>query len=370
MGTFQAPNKVGLVHDYLLTMRGAERTFAAMTDCWPGAPVYTTIYDKDEVGWRFVDHEVQASYLQVLGIGQKGFRRLLPFFPHAIERLPVVDHDMIISSSSAFAHGVRPGPGVVHICYCHSPFRYAWHERARALSEVPYRLRPVINMLLDRIKRWDISAANRVTHYIANSKITQKRIAENYGRDSIVINPPVNIERFGPPQEPENFFLFVGEVVSHKRVDVAIEAAHRAGVKIKIVGDGPERKRLSVKYEATADFLGRVTDKQLDTLYARARALVVPNVEEFGIAAVEAQAAGRPVLAMDRGGTAETVKHGLTGILVRDGSVDEFAEMMATTDFADFDSAHIVIHAQQFSADRFRHEIADFVSSHTTGQLG
>jgi glycosyltransferase involved in cell wall biosynthesis len=358
---------IGLVHDYLLTMRGAERTFAAIVDCWPNAPVYTTIYDQVEMGPRFAGHRVSTSYLQRLGIRQKGFRRLLPFFPRAVERLPVGDHDLLLSSSSAFAHGIHPRPGALHICYCHSPFRYAWHERERALSEVSSRLRPVMNILLERIKQWDLLASKRVTHYIANSKITQQRIADSYGRDSIVVNPPVDVGRFGAPQEPEDYFLFVGEVVGHKRVEIAIEAAQRAGAKIKVVGDGPERRRLTVEYGDTVQFMGRTTDEQLSALYAHAKALVVPNVEEFGIAAVEAQAAGRPVIAIDEGGTSETVEDGVTGVLVPHGTIDEFAETMAATDFLSFDSARIASHAARFSTDRFRREIMEFVASKTAG---
>ncbi len=357
---------IGLVHDYLLTMRGAERTFATIADCWPEAPIYTTIYDSKMVGWRFVGHPVQTSYLQLLKVRQKSFRRLLPFFPRAVEQLRVSDHDVIISSSSAFAHGIRPRPGAAHICYCHSPFRYVWHEYQRALSEVSPKLRPMLRRQLDRIKIWDIAASTRVTHYIANSKITQTRIADNYGRDSTIIHPPVDTGRFTPTTDIEDYFLFVGEVVGHKRVDVAIEAVRRAGGKIKIVGDGPERARLAVRYGSTVEFMGRTTDAQLDWLYARTKALIVPNIEEFGIAAVEVQAAGRPVVAISQGGTLETVHDGVTGILVEHGTVDEFAEVLSATDFTRFDSERIVVHAKQFSSDRFQRELADFVADTTS----
>ncbi len=354
---------IGLVHDYLLTMRGAERTFAQIAACWPEAPIYTALYDQSATREHFATHVVRTSPLQYLRVHQSNFRFLLPLFPYAAERLPVEGHDLLISSSSAFAHGIRPRPDAVHICYCHSPFRYAWHERDRALSEVPRRARPALNALLDRMARWDLSASKRVTHYIANSKITQERIASCYGRKAPVIHPPVDVERFGAPQEPGDYFLFVGEVVSHKRVEVAIEAASRANAKIKVVGDGPERRRLADLFGSTVEFVGRVTDSQLNDLYARAKALLVPNIEEFGIAAVEAQAAGRPVVATNRGGTRETVMDGVTGILVAHGTASEFAEVLTTTDFSTFNSAKIMEHAQQFSATRFRNELSEFVTS-------
>jgi len=159
---------IGLVHDYLLVMRGGERTFAAIADCWPDASIYTLLYDDEGTDRRFHDRRVNTSYLQRLGIRQKGFRRLLPLFPHAAGHLPVQDHDLVVSSSSAFAHGVRPRPGAAHICYCHSPFRYAWHERDRALEEAPAFARPLLRGVLSRVRSWDLDASQRVTHYVAN----------------------------------------------------------------------------------------------------------------------------------------------------------------------------------------------------------
>lgn len=358
-------DKIGLAHDYLLTMRGAERTFAQIAACWPRAPIYTTLCDREQLDHHFFCHEIKTSYLQYSRVRQRSFRRLLPLFPRAVEHLPVSDYDLIMSSSSGFAHGVRPGSSATHICYCHSPFRYAWHERDRALGETPAILRPIMDITLRRIKQWDLMASRRVTHYIANSKLTQQRIADSYGRDSLVIYPPVEIERFGVPKEPHDYFLFVGEVTGHKRVEVALEAIRRAGAKLKIVGDGPARERLTIQYGSAAEFLGRVSDQELNSLYAHTKALIVPNVEEFGIAAVEAQAAGRPVLAINKGGTSETVVDGITGVLVTEGTVDEFADALTAVDFSRFVPTTITKHAQQFSGKRFRHQISNFVGEKT-----
>jgi glycosyltransferase involved in cell wall biosynthesis len=223
----------GLVHDYLLVPRGAERTFAAIADIWPGAPIYTLLYDADAVASLFADpHPVTTSYLERLGVRQRGFRYLLPLFPRAVERLPVGGHDVLVSSSSAWAHGVRPRPGAVHVCYCHSPFRYAWFERERALAECPRPARPLLKLALDRIRAWDLKASERVTHYVANSIGTQERIAELYGRESTVIHPPVAVDRFAIGT-PGDYLLFVGQIVPHKRVEVAIEAARAAGRPIR-----------------------------------------------------------------------------------------------------------------------------------------
>ncbi|HEX6459526.1 MAG TPA: glycosyltransferase [Thermoleophilaceae bacterium] len=355
----------GLVHDYLLVMRGAERTFAAMADCWPDAPVYTLLYDSEECGASFDGRDVHTSYLQHLRPGQRGFRRLLPLFPAAAERLPVQQHDLIISSSSAFAHGVTPAPGATHVCYCHSPFRYVWHEEQRALDEAPRVLRPFLPPLLRRLRNWDVRASTRVTHFIANSEITRERIERFWGRDSVVIHPPVDVRRFAI-DEPEGYLLVVCELVRHKRVERALDAARRAGRRMKVVGSGPDRERLERLYGGYAEFLGRLSDDELTRVYSRADALVVPNVEEFGIAAVEAMAAGRPVVGLDAGGTRETVIDGETGVLVPpDDAGDALAEALAETDFQRFSPDRIRAHAMGFSTRSFMERLSAYVEELT-----
>jgi glycosyltransferase involved in cell wall biosynthesis len=342
-----------LVHDYLLVMRGAERTFAAMATCWPDAPIYTLLHDPSGTRGQFEGRSICTSYLQRLGAHQGNFRLLLPLFPRATERLPVQDHELVISSSSAFAHGVRPGPEAMHVSYCHTPFRYVWDQHQRALSESPRLLRPLARGTLARIRRWDREASTRVTHYIANAEITRRRIQDFYGRDARVVHPPVEVERFSPGA-PEDFFLAVGEIVGHKRIELALEAARRAGRQIKVVGAGRDLPRLASLYGASAEFVGRVSDAELEDLYARTRALIVPNVEEFGIAAVEAQASGRPVVAVDAGGAQETVVPGKTGVLVPPDDVDALADALANTDFDSFSPEEITKHAAGFSTSAFR----------------
>jgi glycosyltransferase involved in cell wall biosynthesis len=346
----------GLVHDYLLVMRGAERTFAAMAECWPDSPIYTLLYDRDGTGGYFDDRDVHTSYLQRLGFGQSGFRRLLPLFPRATENLSLQDHELIVSSSSAFAHGVKPDRDAIHVCYCHTPFRYAWHEQRRAFEETPRSLRPVVRETLRQIRKWDVAASRRVNHYIANSEFTRSRIATVWDRDSSVIYPPVRTHRFHPG-DAEDYFLVATELVRHKRVDQTCEAAGRAGVRLKVVGLGPELERLRVRYGHHVEFLGRVNDHRLADLYARARAVVVANVEEFGIVAVEAQAAGRPVLTADHGGGRETVIDGVTGLHLPLGDVNAFAEAMRYTDFEVFSSDLMRTHAERFSVAAFKQRL-------------
>ena len=341
----------GLVHDYLLVLRGAERTFAALADAWPEAPIYSLLYDEQGMGGRLGGRRVETSPLQRLRVRQSGFRRMLPLFPQAADRLARGRHELVVSSSSAFAHRVQPVDGGVHVCYCHSPFRYVWHERTRALGEVPAMAAPLLGGLLDRIRESDARAAGAVTHLVANSRLTQQRIADFWQRDSVVVHPPVEVDRFHVG-EAEDWFLRVGELVPHKRTEAALQAARRAGVKVKIVGTGPEHRRLEALYGDCAEFLGRVGDRELTELYSRARAVIQPNVEEFGIAAVEAMAAGRPVVALDGGGASETVVNGVTGVLVADD--DAMAEVLRSVDFDRFDPELCRLHAGSFSVEAFQ----------------
>jgi glycosyltransferase involved in cell wall biosynthesis len=358
--------RVTLVHDYLLVMRGAERTFAAMADLYADAPILTLLYDEQGTGGRFSQHTITASALQHLGVRQAGFRRLLPLYPPAVERLRVPACDIVLSSSSAFAHGVRVPEGAAQICYCHAPFRYAWNEQARALAEVPGPLRGLLRLQLRRMRAWDLAASRRVDCYIANSELTRERIRRFYDRDATVIHPPVETHRF-TVGTPEDALLVVSELVAHKRVHVALEAARRARVPIRVVGSGPEQAPLRSAFPE-AEFVGRVDDRELARLYASARALVVPTIEEFGITAVEAQAAGRPVIAAGAGGALETVLDGDTGLLFALDDVDSLARLIQEIDTLDFDPARAVKNADRFSVVAFQRRLSGLVSSVVDGR--
>ena len=355
---FLADRNVALVHDYLLVLRGAERAFAAIADMWPIAPLYTLLYDPAATKGRFESHPVTTSVLQRAGLTQASFRKLLPLYPIMAERLPVQEHDVVVSSSSAFAHGVRAAPDAVHVCYCYTPFRYAWFERERALAEVRLGLRPALSALLSAIRRWDLRAARRVTRYVAISRLSQRRIREVYGRDASIVHPPVDVNRFSLGTT-EDYFLTVTELVPHKRVEVVAEAALAAGKPLKIAGGGPDLPRLQARYGKAVEFLGRVSDQELERLYARAQAVIVPNVEEFGIVAVESQASGRPVLAARGGGALETVVENVTGRFVPPGDVQALSRELRRFDPGDFDADVIQRHARDFSPAAFRVRLQD-----------
>jgi glycosyltransferase involved in cell wall biosynthesis len=348
-----------LVHDYLLVMRGAERTFAKMCDLFPGAPVATLLYDRDVFHERLAGHDVRTSPLQRLGLRQANFRALFPMMPWAAGRLPVGGHDLVVSSSSAFAHGVRPDPEAVHVCLCHTPFRYVWSERENAMHMIPRPLRPLGSRLLNRIERWDLEVSRRPTRYLSVGRLSQSYIRDFWGIDTPIVRQPVELDRFAPAAEREDYALVVGELVRHKRIDQALEAARRAGVPIKVVGDGADGERLRALYADSAEFLGRVDDERLAELYARARVLIMTAVEEFGLTAVEAQASGCPVLAGAAGGVLETVVDGETGVLVPEGNVEAFAEVLSDDALDRFSTEAMVANAQRFSIAAFYEDLID-----------
>ncbi len=354
---FPCDGRVSLVHDYLLVMRGAERTFAAIAELYSEAPIFTLLYDEQGTNQRFRGRAITTSPLQRLSVHQSTFRRLLPLYPWAVERLRLPPSQLVLSSSSAFAHGVRIPQGSIHVCYCYTPFRYAWYEENRALEEISPPLRRVLRAQLRRIRRWDLSASRSVDAYFAISELSRARVKRYYHRDATIIHPPVETHRFAPG-EPGDSLLVVSEIVRHKRLQVALEAARRAHAPIRVVGTGPDHDALSEAYPEV-EFLGRASDEDLAELYAGARAVVVPSMEEFGIAAVEAQAAGRPVIAAAAGGALETVLDGSTGLLARLDDVDSFQRAIQSVDDLDFDPANAVRNAERFSVAAFQKRLSE-----------
>jgi glycosyltransferase involved in cell wall biosynthesis len=352
--------RVALAHDYLLVMRGAERTFAAIADVYAQAPIFTLLYDETGTGERFAGRSITTSPLNRMGLDQGNFRRLLPLYPLAIERLKLPDCDIVLSSSSAFAHGVHVPQGAVHVCYCYTPFRYAWYEQARAVQEIAAPLRPLLRLQLRYMRRWDLAASRRVDAYIAISQLSRERIRRYFGRESVVIHPPVETHRFAPT-EPGDSLLIVSELVHHKRVHIGLEAARRAGAPIQVVGSGPDYAALAEAYPE-AEFLGRAGDEELASLYAKARAVLVPSMEEFGITAVEAQAAGRPVIAAAAGGALETVLDGRTGLLAQLDDAGSFADAIGALEGLEFEPAAAVANAERFSVDAFQRSLQAKVS--------
>jgi glycosyltransferase involved in cell wall biosynthesis len=343
---------VALVHDFLLDLRGAERVFLEMCALWPEAPIFTAVYDEDGTEGRFADREVHASFLQRLRPSARTFRALLPFYPAAVESFDLTGFDLVISSSSAWAHAVLCHEDATHVSYCHNPFRYAWNDRDRTLAarRDPFS-RAGLRSLFHRWRQWDWIAAQRVDAYVANSETTQRRIKAYFGRDSRVVHPPVETDRFDPSAAVEGragqHYLVLSELMPHKRIDVAVQAFNRLRLPLVVAGDGPDMRRLRSLAGPTIRFAGRVSDAEVARLLETSRALVVTAIEEFGIAAVEAQAAGRPVFSVGVGGALETVVDGVTGCLWQGGPAD-LAHAIASFELDSVDPADCVRNAARF----------------------
>jgi glycosyltransferase involved in cell wall biosynthesis len=353
--------RVALVHDFLLDLRGAERVFAAICDAWPDGEIFTAVYDEDGTEGRFAGRSPHTSSLQRLRPTAATFRALLPLYPYAIESLDLRGFDIVISSSSAWAHGVLVDPGAVHVCYCHNPFRYAWSERDATLQARPAPIRWPLRVLLSRWRQWDWMAAQRVDRYVANSRLTAARVQRYFGREADVLHPPVELERFAPGPVGD-YFLVVAELMAHKRIAVAVEAFNRLRAPLVVVGDGPEMRRLRRLAGPTVTFLGRVPDVRVAELMRGAKALVVTAAEEFGIAAVESLASGRPVIALRSGGVLESVSEGETGVYYRRGDAEALAEVVADFDPGAFDPAACVAAAQRFGTARFQAALRGLVA--------
>ena len=353
--------RVALIHDFLLDVRGAERTFAALADLYPQADLFTAVYDPRGTEGRFEHRNVNTSFLQRLRPTARTFRPLLPFYPYAMEALDLSGYDLVVSSSSAWAHGVIVDPDAVHVCYCHNPFRYAWNARDETLNERGALQRAALRVVFQRWRQWDWIAAQRVDRYIANSETTRRRIRRYFGRESDVVYPPVETSRF-KPGPVSDFYVVLSELMPHKRIHLAIEAFNRLRLPLVVIGNGPDARRLRRLAGPTVSFTGRVSDERAAELLSAARALIVTATEEFGIAAVEAQAAGRPVIALAEGGVRETVQEGVTGTFYETADPDALAEAVAGFDALGADPAACVANADRFDVAHFRHGIRRVVA--------
>ena len=352
--------RVALVHDFLLDVRGAERVFLQLCAMWPEADVFTAVYDPEGTEGRFADRMVHTSFLQRLRPTARTFRALLPFYPTAIESFDLSSYDLVISSSSAWAHAVRCPEDTVHVSYCHNPFRYAWNDRDSTLASRNPVTRGVLRAGFRRWRHWDWAAAQRTTRYVANSQITQSRIRTYFGREAEIVHPPVDTWRFSPGPVGE-YYAVVSELMAHKQIDVAIAAFNALRRPLVIVGDGPAVRALRRKAGPTIRFAGRLSDAAVARTLQGARALVLTAVEEFGIAAVESQAAGRPVIARAGGGALETVIEGVTGCFWS-GGPEELAAAVLGFDDADIDPEACVLHAARFGSRAFAEGMRDEVA--------
>jgi len=369
--------RVALVHNWLVTLGGADRVLLALHDVFPQAPVFVGVHDLGGLPEAFRRLDVRATWLQQIPGAAQRHRLLVPLMPLAFSRLVLRGYDVVISSSHACSHSVST-PGARHICYCHTPMRYAWDLRDEYLAALPGVTRPAARVMLAWLRRRDSAAAAHVDEFIANSHYVASRIRRHYGRESTVIYPPVDTDFFTPLEstqstqptqsnayesgEQEDFYLVVSRLVPYKRVDVAVEAFNRLGRPLVIVGDGPERRRLQAMARPHIRFVGELADVAVRRYYRQCRALVFPGEEDFGLVPVEAQACGRPVIAYGRGGALESVVQGVTGIFFDTQTPDALSAGVRAAEATRFDAATIRRHAEQFSRQRFIGQIEEFVA--------
>ncbi|MDQ3388483.1 MAG: glycosyltransferase, partial [Gemmatimonadota bacterium] len=348
--------KVAITTDWLNSFGGAERVLIQLHALFPEAPIYTTLYDPRGLPPRMQGWDVRPSFIQRLPFSRKYHQNYLPLMQMAFEQFDMSEYDLVITTNSACAKGVITRPGAVNLCYCYTPCRYLWdlyHEYTRE-----HRGRMLIAPVAHWMRMWDRMAADRVDAFVSISHEVAARVRHHYRRDSEVIYPPVDVDRIRPTDRaPEGFYLVVSRLVPYKRIDLAVAACTRLGRRLLVVGDGPERRRLEKMAGPGIEFLGRRPDEELAELYGRCSGFLFPGWEDFGIAPVEAQAAGRPVIAYGRGGALETVLEGTTGVLFDDQNVDEMVAAIERFERLSFDPEVCRRNAERFDSAEFRSRI-------------
>jgi glycosyltransferase involved in cell wall biosynthesis len=348
--------KVALVHDWLTGMRGGERVLEGLGSLFPSAELFTLLHVPGSVSPEIERHPRHTSLVQRVPGAARIYRQLLPIFPFAVEQFDLDRFDLIVSSSHCAAKAVVRAGHARHLCYCHSPMRYAWdqfdayfgEERVGRLATLGLR------RYMRRLARWDAETAARVDHFVANSRHVAGRIRRYYDRVATVVYPPVDTAFFTPEgRSSDNYLLVVSALVPYKRLDLAIAAAQAARLPLKIVGRGPELARLRRLAGPDVSFLGSLTNEEIRDLYRHAAAVLLPGEEDFGMVPVEAQACGCPAVALARGGALETVVDGVTGVLVEESSVSAFADGLRRARELRVDIGALRAHAERFSTDVF-----------------
>jgi glycosyltransferase involved in cell wall biosynthesis len=360
---------VAVVHDWLTGQRGGENVLREILRLFPGAPLYTLFHFPGSVDAEIEAHPIVTSFLQrAPGLG-RAYRWYLPLFPLGMADLPTAEHRLVVSSSHAVAKAARRAPGGFHLCYCHTPMRYAWDQEEAYFGRGRGPVASLRRRILARLRRWDVATAGRVDLYVANSTFVAGRIRRYYGRAALVVPPPVDSESFTPASpdigpRDRHHVLMVAALAPYKLVDRAIHACEAAGLPLVVVGEGPERARLSRLAGAHTRLVGRVSGDRLTDLYRHAICLLQPGIEDFGIAAVEALACGTPVVARGEGGVLDIVRDGVEGVFF---AADESEAIRAAIDKCrsmKFNSMNLRERAEGFSAGRFAQRLVEILISH------
>lgn len=350
--------KVAVIHDWLTGMRGGERVLEAILEVFPKAHIYTMVYKKGSVSKSIEKHHIHTSFINKLPFATKLYKHYNMFYPFAVEQYDLRNYDLVISSSHVAAKGVITGPDTLHISYIHTPVRYYWDQFNEYFDHFLVPLKPLIAIVATFFRIWDISNTNRIDCIIANSKFVARRIKKYYNRDAVVIYPPVDVQRFTTIHHTSSdYYVIVSQLVPYKRIDIAIQAFNTNGKKLKIIGKGFYQEKLKHMVTGDIEFLGRITDTELNTVYQHAKGFIFNAVEDFGIAPIEAQAAGIPVIAYGHGGICETVIDEKTGVFYTEQNADSLNNAIDRFELMHFDEHIIKQQASQFSKERFLQEL-------------
>lgn len=354
--------KIAIAHDYLIQMGGAERVVEVFHDMYPEAPIFTTVFSDNRLSTNLKDADIRATWLQNIPGVKANFKGVLPLYPIAIRDFDFRDFDIVLSSSSAFMKSIQVPKHTFHICYCHTPMRFAWdYDTYMARQSKSNLLKSMLKLYMNRLKTWDQKTSRNVNQFVANSTVVKRRIQHYYQRESDVIFPPINTSRFEVAKQIGDYYLVVSRLVSYKRIDLAVEAFSRNGLKLCIVGEGPDRKRLEGMAKPNVQFLGRLEDAEVNKLMAECRALVFPGEEDFGITPLEANAAGRPVIAFQGGGALDTIVPNVNGVFFRRQEVDDVLAAVETVEKHPWNVNDITSHARKFDEDTFKEQFKKYV---------
>ncbi|WP_135556616.1 glycosyltransferase [Paenibacillus cymbidii] len=346
--------RIAIAHDYLIQMGGAERVVEVFHRMYPAAPIFTTVFNSSWLLGGFKDADIRASWLQRMPGWKDDFKRLLPLYPLAIKHFDFSGFDVVLSSSSAFMKSIKVPKDTFHLCYCHTPMRFAWdYDTYMERQSKPDLMKRLLKVYMRQLRRWDQRTSANVNQYIANSSVVRSRIRDYYQRDAEIIYPPINTSRFQPSARIGNYYLIVSRLVSYKRIDLAVEAFNRCGLPLYIVGDGPDSARLKAMAKPNVRFLGRLDDTAVTGLMAECRALIFPGEEDFGITPLEANAAGRPVIAYEAGGALDTIVPKVNGIFFRRQIAADLLGAIEELEKHPWEVSRIVDHARQFDEQAF-----------------
>jgi glycosyltransferase involved in cell wall biosynthesis len=354
--------RVALVHDYLNQYGGAERVLEVLHDLFPSAPIYTSLFDPAVMPREFRSWDIRTTFLQRLPASRRMFRWLLPLYPLAFETFDFTGYDVVLSNSSAWAKGILTPPETLHISYCLAPMRFAWgYETYVQREQLSLPVRRVLPPLIHYLRLWDVVSSRRVDRFVGISRVVVDRIAKYYRRTADLIHPPVDVDRIPLGNECGDEYLVVSRLIPYKRIDLAVAACTRLGAPLRVIGDGRDFDKLRAQAGPSVRFEGRLSDQAVKAAMGHCRAFLFPGEEDFGIAPVEAMAAGRPVVAYAGGGALDTVEEGLSGSFFAPQNVEALTDVLARFDPTAFEQQSIRKHALRFDTNIYRQQISQYV---------